>query len=56
VHVITFLCVVVAVLDAELMHSHTISGGAGSRDRLIELRVEDALKLTDGIIADISKR
>lgn len=48
--------IVKVVLDAELMHFHTIYGGGGSRDRLIELRVEDALRLTDGIIADISKR
>ena len=42
------------VFDRELARFDTIYGGGGSRDKLIELRFQDALRLTGGIVADIS--
>jgi Cys-tRNA(Pro)/Cys-tRNA(Cys) deacylase len=47
--------IVKVVFDAELMRFNTIYGGGGSRDKLLELRVQDVLKLSGGIVADISK-
>ncbi len=47
--------IVKVVFDRELMRFDTIYGGGGSRDKLIELGIQDALKLSDGIVADISK-
>jgi len=48
--------IVKVVFDKELMRFNTIYGGGGSRDKLIELGIQDALKLSKGIVADISKR
>ncbi len=44
------------VFDTELTRFDSLYGGGGSRNKLVELKVEDALKLTDGIVADISRR
>ncbi|MBS7644756.1 MAG: aminoacyl-tRNA deacylase [Candidatus Bathyarchaeia archaeon] len=43
------------IFDIKLISLETIYGGGGAKDRLLELRVEDALKLTGGLVADISK-
>jgi len=43
------------VFDVRLTGFETIYGGGGARDKLLELKLEDALKLTGGSIADISK-
>ncbi len=45
-----------AVFDSELKRFKTIYGGGGSQDKMIEIKLDDALKLTDGIIASISKK
>jgi prolyl-tRNA editing enzyme YbaK/EbsC (Cys-tRNA(Pro) deacylase) len=42
------------ILDEELAGFETFYCGGGSRDRLLELRVDDVKKLTDAIIARIS--
>ena len=42
------------VLDEELAGFETFYCGGGSRDRLLELRVDDVKKLTDVIVARIS--
>ena len=44
------------VFDTELMRFNTIYGGGGSTNKLIELKIQDALQLTGGTAADISKR
>ena len=44
------------VFDNELKRFNTIYGGGGSQEKMIELKLDDALKLTDGIIASISKK
>jgi Cys-tRNA(Pro)/Cys-tRNA(Cys) deacylase len=43
------------VMDSELTDYETVFCGGGSRDRLLELRVEDIIRLTGGIVAPISK-
>jgi Cys-tRNA(Pro) deacylase len=48
--------IVKVVFDRELTRFDTIYGGGGSRNKLVELKVQDALKLTGGIVADISMR
>ena len=42
------------ILDEELACFETFYCGGGSRDRLLELRVDDVKKLTDAIVARIS--
>ena len=42
------------ILDEELAGFETFYCGGGSRDRLLELRVDDVKKLTDVIVARIS--
>ena len=42
------------ILDQELAGFETFYCGGGSRDRLLELRVDDVKKLTDAIVARIS--
>jgi Cys-tRNA(Pro)/Cys-tRNA(Cys) deacylase len=42
------------ILDEELAGFETFYCGGGSRDRLLELRVDDVKKLTDAIVARIS--
>ena len=43
-----------AVVDEELTKFETIYCGGGSRDRLVELRTEDVLRLNDSVVAKIS--
>ncbi len=43
-----------AVVDEELVKYETIFCGGGSRDRLVELRTKDVLKLNDSVVAKIS--
>ena len=43
------------VFDSELMCFDTIFGGGGTRDKLIEIRVGDAVRLSQAVVADISK-
>ena len=43
------------VFDVKLTRFETIYGGGGSRDRLLELKLEDALRLSGAVVADISK-
>ena len=44
------------VFDSELKRFNTIYGGGGSQDKMIEIKLDDALKLTNGIVASISKK
>jgi Cys-tRNA(Pro)/Cys-tRNA(Cys) deacylase len=43
------------VIDAGLLKYETIYCGGGSRDKLLELRTQDMLRLTEAIKADISE-
>ena len=43
------------VLDEELLKFETIYCGGGSRDRLLELKTEDALRLNSAVTANISE-
>lgn len=42
------------VLDAELKDFETLYCGGGTRDRLLEVRVEDVIRLNDAIVSTIS--
>ncbi len=42
------------ILDEELAGFETFFCGGGSKDRLLELRVDDVKRLTDAIVAKIS--
>ena len=42
------------VLDRSLSDLETIYCGGGSRDKLLELRAKDIVRLTDAVIAEIS--
>jgi Cys-tRNA(Pro)/Cys-tRNA(Cys) deacylase len=42
------------VVDSELTELETIYCGGGTRDRLLEVRVEDVIRLNDAIVAPIS--
>jgi Cys-tRNA(Pro)/Cys-tRNA(Cys) deacylase len=42
------------IMDEELSGFETFYCGGGSRDRLLELRVDDVKQLTDAIVAKIS--
>jgi Cys-tRNA(Pro)/Cys-tRNA(Cys) deacylase len=44
-----------AVVDRSLLLYETVYCGGGSRSALLELRIEDVIKLNDAIVADISK-
>lgn len=44
-----------AVVDAELAELGTMYCGGGSRDLILEIRVEDVINLTSAIVAPISK-
>lgn len=44
-----------AVVDAELVELETMYCGGGSRDLILEIRVEDVINLTSAIVAPISK-
>jgi Cys-tRNA(Pro)/Cys-tRNA(Cys) deacylase len=43
------------VIDRSLLDYETIYCGGGSRDRLLELRTRDVLRLSGAIVADVSK-
>jgi len=43
------------VIDRELLQFETIYCGGGSRDRLLELRTEDVIRLSKAVTAEISK-
>jgi Cys-tRNA(Pro)/Cys-tRNA(Cys) deacylase len=45
-----------AVIDTELMEFETLYCGGGSRDSLLEVRVEDIKRLNDTIVAPISQK
>jgi prolyl-tRNA editing enzyme YbaK/EbsC (Cys-tRNA(Pro) deacylase) len=42
------------IVDEELAGFETFFCGGGSKDRLLELRVDDVKRLTDAIVAKIS--
>lgn len=44
------------VIDKSLLDLETIYCGGGSRDRLLELRTQDVIRLTGALIAGISTR
>jgi len=44
------------VVDKGLMSYDTIFCGGGSRDRLLELKTEDVLRLNNAIVSDISEK
>jgi len=44
------------VIDRSLLNYETIYCGGGSRDKLLELKTDDLLRISDAIIADIAKR
>jgi Cys-tRNA(Pro)/Cys-tRNA(Cys) deacylase len=43
-----------AVIDEDLLKFETIYCGGGSRNRLVELRTKDVMKLNDSVVAKIS--
>ena len=43
------------VIEKDLLSNETIFCGGGSRDRILELKTEDVLKLTHAIVAGISE-
>lgn len=43
------------VLDSKLLEMETLYCGGGTRDRLLELRVEDVVRLNDAVVAPISR-
>lgn len=44
-----------AVVDTELTEFETFYCGGGTRDRLLEIRGEDVIRLNDAVIAQISR-
>jgi Cys-tRNA(Pro)/Cys-tRNA(Cys) deacylase len=44
------------VVDKELLNYETIFCGGGSRDKLLELRTEDVLRVNHATVADISEK
>ncbi len=44
------------VLDAELTGFETLYCGGGTRDRLLEVRVDDVIRLNDAIVSTISSK
>ena len=44
------------VVDSELTKLETIHCGGGRRDRLLEVRIEDVIRLNEAIVASISRR
>jgi len=43
------------IIDKSLLNYDTLFCGGGSRDLLVELKVEDVIRLNNAISADISK-
>ncbi len=44
-----------AVVDTELTEFETLYCGGGSRDRLLEVRVKDVIRLNNAVVAPISR-
>lgn len=44
------------VLDKDLLSHETVYCGGGSRDKLLELRTQDVLRLSNAAVADISEK
>jgi len=44
------------ILDRDLLNYETVFCGGGSRDRLLELKTQDVLKLNNAATADISEK
>ncbi len=44
------------VVERDLLSNETIFCGGGSRDRILELKTADVLKLTQAVTADISEK
>jgi Cys-tRNA(Pro)/Cys-tRNA(Cys) deacylase len=44
------------IVERDLLSNETIFCGGGSRDRILELKTADVLKLTQAIAADISEK
>jgi prolyl-tRNA editing enzyme YbaK/EbsC (Cys-tRNA(Pro) deacylase) len=44
------------IVDKSILTSETIYCGGGTRDRLLELRTEDIMKLNKATTADISEQ
>ena len=43
-----------SVLEEDLTHFDTIFCGGGKRDRLLELKVEDVIRISEAVVASIS--
>jgi Cys-tRNA(Pro)/Cys-tRNA(Cys) deacylase len=43
------------IIDSKLLDYETVYCGGGSRNRLLELRVQDIIKLDNGVVAQISQ-
>lgn len=43
------------LIEKKLLHFETVYCGGGSRDKLLEIRVQDIVKLNDAIIAELVK-
>jgi Cys-tRNA(Pro)/Cys-tRNA(Cys) deacylase len=43
------------ILDKDLLDCETFFGGGGSRDKLLELKTQDVLRLNNAITADVSE-
>jgi prolyl-tRNA editing enzyme YbaK/EbsC (Cys-tRNA(Pro) deacylase) len=43
------------VVDSELTEFETLFCGGGTRDRLLELKVEDIIGLNDAVVSTISR-
>jgi Cys-tRNA(Pro)/Cys-tRNA(Cys) deacylase len=44
------------VVERDLLSNETIFCGGGSRDRILELKTADVVKLTQAVVADISEK
>jgi prolyl-tRNA editing enzyme YbaK/EbsC (Cys-tRNA(Pro) deacylase) len=43
------------LIEKKLLNFETVYCGGGSRDKLLEIRVQDIVKLNDAIIAELVK-
>ena len=43
-----------SILEEELTHFDTVFCGGGKRDRLLELKVEDVIRISEAVVASIS--
>jgi Cys-tRNA(Pro)/Cys-tRNA(Cys) deacylase len=44
------------VVDEELTEFETLYCGGGKRDRLLEVRVDDVIRLNDAVVSDVAKK